>query len=489
MSALLRALLECKEVFPHLTNLEIPVFSTSQSMAGVVAQQFKGLGPMNVIRPLQYESARQNGTLDKWPANTYYRAKDAEGSAAGASNFRWVNIHTGRAFRIFPTSIRSMVGTISRLLCLFDELGDAISPDLFDTFRTGQTGSLLGVISTQGTVGSPMHEHCVRMERLPSSPRYSIHVRSADAQVCRTVEGMGEEDQWRAANPVLGSDILTYDHFRADYDVMVGHGDDRELTKFREKRLNLPVLATEASDLFDYEQVAACHDPEREAVGPCLAGIDLAQVNDFCGVAFWWPHTHKMLLHCFIPGKEKLEYYTQKHDYPLGDLMKAGYVTQSDEEYIDFRQVSEYIVNTLRRYRVRPGTVLCGADHYKLSSFRRTLRDSGLREGVDFPILVKVRQSSQFMGNFVVSFRNLVRQGKMHINGADLLIHALRAAHVARDSQLNLYFKRENQFTQRIDPLIAALMAVNVADYLDNDAPEAERERARYAPYVTEGAG
>ena len=186
-----------------------------------------------------------------------------------------------------------------------------------------------------------------------------------------------------------------------------------------------------------------------------------------------------------MPGKEELSYYTQKTDYPLGDLAKAGYVTQSDEEYINFKQVSAYILGVLQDRNIRPGTVICGSDHYKLSSFRRTLHDAGLREGVTFPVLVKVFQSSRYMGNFVVRLRNLVRQGTLHIDGIDLLIHALLAAHVARDTQLNLYFRRESQYTERIDPLIAGLMAVNIEDYLINEAPESERQRAMIAPYMT----
>ena len=246
-------------------------------------------------------------------------------------------------------------------MAIFDELGDSESSEVFDTYRTGQSNSLLTVISTQGKVGSPMHSHVQQLSHMKKSSRYNIHVRAADVKACRTVRGMGDEALWRAANPLLGSHILTYDGMRSDYEMMVRNGSDVEIQKFREKKLNVAVLPSDTADLFSHEEITACDDPERDAVGPCNMGIDLAQVNDFCAVSFWWPASHKMILHIFVPGKEELAYYTQKVDYPLGDLMKAGYVTQSDEEYINFRQVGTYILATLQRYNVRAGSVLCGS--------------------------------------------------------------------------------------------------------------------------------
>ena len=448
-------------------------------MGSVISTQYRALAPVTIVSTTQFENAKRDGSLNMFAQNTYYRQGSAEGSGAGKQLYKWTSVHSSRSFRIYPFSIRSMVGAISRLLAVFDELGDAPGSEVFDTYRTGQSGALLTVISTQGKVGSPMHNHVQQLQHMKKSSRYNIHVRAADAVACRTIKDMGDEAQWRAANPLLGSPILTYDAMRADYDLMVRNGVDAEIQRYREKRLNVPVLPSHTADLFTTEQIQACGDPGRQAAGPCQMGIDLAQVNDFCAVSFYWPDTHKMLLHCFVPGKEDLAYYAQKVDYPLGDLLKAGYVSQNrEEDYISFLDVSVFILKTLKDFHINPGEVLCGSDHYKLSSFRRTLAALNLIEGVDFPLLVKVRQSSIYMGNMVTNFRNLARNGDLHIDGIDLLIHALRAAHVARDSQLNTYFKRENQYTERIDPLIAAILSVNVEDYLWSDAGVDERERA-----------
>ena len=182
LAAIIRALNECADVLAHMTNVEIPIFSSSASMGGVISTQYKALAEMHYMTPTQSEKAQKAGTLGECAPGTYYRQEAAPGTGAGRQLTKWTNVHSGRSFRIYPFSIRSMVGMISRLFAIFDELGDAPGSDIFDTYRTGQSSALLAVISTQGKVDSPMHKHVQQLLHMPKSSRYSVRVHAADME-------------------------------------------------------------------------------------------------------------------------------------------------------------------------------------------------------------------------------------------------------------------------------------------------------------------
>ena len=138
-----------------------------------------------------------------------------------------------------------MVGNITRLISVFDELGAARDSELFNKLLTGASGSLICLIGTQGAHGSPLQIHIADLLTLNKPYRYAIHVRQAAVDKCESVEGMGDEEQWNLANPCLGSSVYSYADFRATYEKLVLSGNANTQVDFQ--RDNFCLLYTSPS--------------------------------------------------------------------------------------------------------------------------------------------------------------------------------------------------------------------------------------------------
>lgn len=466
-ASLIRAMLECDNFMPGLRQVTIPIYSLGLRTGKVFMDQLEKLGPLDIVEKRVYD--RDNYNLDDYTdaSQVYVRVSNGE-ARAGTLDIK--NVLTERTVSVRPNNVKANIGNIALLAQVFDEFGNEHNPMVYDTINTGNLQALNIMVGTRGRLGSVMNTRIDQLIKLDKAYRYALYVMSADQDVCRTSEGCGILEQWLAANPCLGEKWNPMSAFRTKYEESCLGGNVSKWEDFKMFNLNLKSLGASIAELFNLDQITQCDNPKVKQNGDCVIGLDLSAVHDFTAITFWWPLSEKMLLHCFVPaggGGETLKHYEQKTGYPLTALKRRGYVHETGGRQIDFRQVSQYILQQIKDTDQPPGSVIIACDNFRMATFKSTLQSQGLTCGVNFPVLMPVQMGSKYFGDLVTRFRNGVVNQRINFEGTELLEHALLGAIVKVDNQLNPYFDRASRESSRIDPLISCVLAYSAWHYFN----------------------
>lgn len=152
----------------------------------------------------------------------------------------------------------------------------------------------------------------------------------------------------------------------------------------------------------------------------CVAGIDLSRVIDLSAVAVVIERDGvlNVFAQFFLP-KEKIEEATARDGLPYDIYIKRGLLTPSGENFIDYKDVYQYMVDLVEKYQIYPLKV--GFDRYNATYLTDSLRTYGFH-------MDDVYQGTN-LSPIINTLEGLMKDGKVRIGDNDLLkMHLLNSA-------------------------------------------------------------
>ena len=359
------------------------------------------------------------------------------------------DVDTGSTFTALSADARKAHG-LSPTFAIADEVAQWRGRDLYDALATGagaHAEALLLAISTRSPdPDNPLEELLRYGEGVADGtipdPTFRSFVWTAPMGADPWAEGT-----WRAANPALGD-------FRSLDDVRSQAAQARRVpskeTSFRAFTLNQPIAP---DDRFlhstDWEACAGDAEPR----GPCFAALDLSSgAADLTALALHWPETGALKVVAFLPDAD-VERKMQEDRAPYREWINRGFIVPMPGRAID----RTWLVNWVARE-------VDGLDLAAVAHDRWGLKDLVAvmdREGVTLP-LKEHGQGFRDMGPSINAFEAAVLQATLRHGGNPVLRWAVGNAVVDTDPAGNRKLSKARAHG-RIDPLIAAVMAVGTA--------------------------
>jgi phage terminase large subunit-like protein len=267
------------------------------------------------------------------------------------------------------------------------------------------------------------------------------------------------EETWRACNPALGH-FLDFKEF-ASQAARAKRVPTFEPV-FQNLRLNRRV-AIEERWLTDAQWNACREDVSLDSlVGQrCFGGLDLSSTRDLTAFALHWPDSGHLAVWAWLPRETLAE---REHDdrVPYRVWAQQHYVELTPGSAIDKRTIALRLGELVAKYQ--PAVV--AADRWGLPELERSLKD----EGIDVP-LKPHGQGFRDMSPSTRVFEAKVLNKEVKHNGSPLLAWSLSNVVLERDAAGNAKPNKQKS-RERIDPVIAAVMAVGVAASEPAAAPQ-----------------
>ncbi len=358
---------------------------------------------------------------------------------------------TGATYVALSSDARKAHG-LSPAFFICDELAQWKARTLYDNLITG-TGAHadpLGiVISTQSAdpfhvMSELVHYGQQVNEGIVSDPTFAPFIYT----VPRDADPF-DEKLWRLANPALG-DFRSVEEMRTTAD-QARRIPAREAV-FRNLYLN---QAIEPDERFihgrDWDGLAEPFDPAELRGEECHAGLDLGSAADLCGLALWFPKRDRMLAWGFLPDHQ-MDVKALQDRAPYRLWVEQGHMIATPGRAIDKAWVAHKLKEIASEYDLRS----VAYDRWGMKDLEVILSVMGLH----LP-LKPHGQGFRDMGASVEEFERLVLQERLRHGGNPLLRWCLSNAAVESDPAGNRKLAK-NRSKGRIDPLIAAIMAVGV---------------------------
>ncbi|MEN6526639.1 MAG: terminase TerL endonuclease subunit [Candidatus Polarisedimenticolia bacterium] len=353
----------------------------------------------------------------------------------------------GSIFEALSADVRRGHG-LAPSLFVCDEFAQWKSGELLDNLMTGQgkrTRSLGIVISTQA--GSDQHPLSLLIDDAQRGLDLSVYVQllAAPADADPFIEAT-----WRACNPAWGA-FLDPVEFRAQ-----AQRAQRVPTfepKFRNLRLNQRIDCDER--WIPPAAWQACEGPiDLEGLRGqlCFGGLDLGSTRDLTAFALFWPASGALVVWTWCPA-ETLAERERTDRAPFRVWAQQGHVEATPGRATDKRAVALRLGALCARFKPRA----IGFDRWGLAELERVLAD----EGLDLP-LKEFGQGFKDMGPATAAFETRVLNQQLQHGGNPLLAWALTNVVLERDAAGGAKpHKRRSH--ERIDPIVASIMAVGVA--------------------------
>jgi phage terminase large subunit-like protein len=353
----------------------------------------------------------------------------------------------GSIFEVLSSDVRRGHG-LAPSLFICDEFGVWKTGELLDNLITGQgkrARSLGIVISTQA--GDDQHPFSLLIDDAARGLDPSIYLQLLSAPIDADPF---DEATWRACNPALGV-FLNLEEFR-------GQAERAKrvpsfAAKFRNLRLNQRVAADERwiSD----ETWTACAAPvDLDAlVGePCVGGLDLGSTRDLTALALYFERSKALVVWTWCPAETVAE---REHSdrAPYRVWAEQGHIELTPGRATDKRLVAMRLGSLCAKFTPR----VIGFDRWQIAELERVLAD----EGVDLP-LKEFGQGFKDMGPATAAFETRVLNGEIRHNGNPLVAWALNNVVLERDAT-GAAKPHKRRSHDRIDPVVAAIIAVGVA--------------------------
>jgi phage terminase large subunit-like protein len=193
---------------------------------------------------------------------------------------------------------------------------------------------------------------------------------------------------------------------------------------------------------------------EAEARGPCFGGLDLAGgAADLCAFALYWPETKLLRAWAFMPAGRVAEAELSDRA-PYAAWAAAGHVIITPGRAIDRAWLGNWMAEATEGLEL----VSIAADRWMLADLVQQLD----REGLSLPIAAH-GQGFRDMSPAVGALERLVLDARLRHGGNPLLRWSVANAAVEMDAAGNRKLSKLRS-RGRIDPLVAAIMAIGVAE-------------------------
>jgi len=363
------------------------------------------------------------------------------------------DVVTGSEYRALAAVPQRLHG-LGPVFWIADELAQWKSREVLDALTTSQGAvaePLAVVIST--TSADPHHvmtEWRLEAEAVLSGrvvdPTFLPFIWTAPPELA-----WDSDEAIHAANPAAG-DFLSLDELR----------DAREQARriparqasYELLRLNRPVSA-DARFVAAHDWLACCKpfnvDELRGA--RAIGGLDLSATSDLTAFALYFPDTGHLLVWGFLP-QAQVDEKARSDRVPYREWIDAGHIITTPGRAIDRRFVAATITKLIEPYECD----IIASDRWMLSAFEMDADAAGLTVQLE-----PFGQGFQSMAPAVVAFETLVLNSALIAN-SPLLTWAVSNAHVLTDPAGNRKVSKEYAASgRRVDPLIAAIMAIGLA--------------------------
>jgi phage terminase large subunit-like protein len=352
---------------------------------------------------------------------------------------------------------------LSPVLAILDEVGQVrgqMTPfiEAITTSQGAHEKPLLVMISTQAPSDADFLSTQIDDARRSGDPHTVCHVYEADPEC-----DLMDESQWAKANPALGL-------FRSK----------KDLEEQLKQAARIPSIEASARNLLLNQRVALESLWLAPAIwkgndgAPDLAvfrsgahvsmGLDLSQRNDLTaavlaakdddGVVHLWPFV-------FTP-QEGLTERQNRDKAPYATWVNGGELIAVPGKVLDYEWVSGWLRLKLEELSISVSSI--HFDRWRVNEMKQAAERAGFAQEAEW---CEVGQGYKDMSPRVELFETLLLQGKIRHGAHPLLNMSAANAIVVKDPAGNSKVDKTKS-TQRIDPLVAAIMAVGM--FIDQPA-------------------
>lgn len=360
---------------------------------------------------------------------------------------------TGSIYKALASDGKSVHGLASSFV-VCDELAQWHNRELFDVLRTSlgkREQPLLLVIGTQ----SPRAEN-VMSELVDYSTRIDsgeIDDPSFHGAVYAVPDDADPFDpaNWPLANPALGK-------FRSE----------RELGEEARRAQRMPTFEPAFRNLYMNQRVdaepKAINPAEWERCGaeinlaalagrPCYGGLDLSSTRDLSALALYFPEDGgALVVHCWCP-RDNMAEREETDRVPYRTWAKQGLIEATPGKAIDKHFIASRLAEVAGRYDLRG----LAFDRWGMADLKAILN----REGIALP-MVDWGQGFASMGPAVDAFETAMLSDRMH-HGMHPVLRWAAGNLVYEMDPAGLRKPSKNRSIDRIDPMVASIMAVGLA--------------------------
>ena len=266
------------------------------------------------------------------------------------------------------------------------------------------------------------------------------------------IEKWNDINELRKSNPNLGVSV-TVDYLLEE--IAIAEGSLSKKAEFITKYCNLKQNASTA--WLSAESVAkCCGDPlrlEDFMHSYCVVGIDLSQTRDLTAAVALIERDGELYVfaHFWLPA-EKMQEAQQRDGVPYDIYMQRGLLSPSGENFVDYHDCYNWIVDLVQRYEILPLKI--GYDRYSADYLTQDLKAYGFQ-------CDDVFQGDNLFG-VMQETQGLIEDGKIHIGDNDLLkMHFLDSAIKMNNERGRGRLVKVNN-TRHIDGMAALLDAMTV---------------------------
>ena len=343
---------------------------------------------------------------------------------------------------------------LSPVLAILDEVGQirGATSEFIEAITTSQgahENPLLIAISTSAPSDADMFSIWCDDATRSGDKRIVCHVYKAD-EGCNLLD----RDQWRKANPAMGI-------FRSEEDLQTQ----------LEQAARLPSMEAAARNLLLNQRVAQeslflAPDVWKRNAGPpdlevfrrhsVAIGLDLSARNDLTA-AVAAARDDEGVVHLlpfvFCPARG-IEERSRRDRAPYDAWVRDGLMVPIGGESMDYRQVTGYLRDKLGDLEIEPAVI--AFDRWRIKDFKAVAEELGFASMATWK---EVGQGFRDFSPRCDAFVSLMLEGKVRHGGHPLLNMAAANAIAVIDAAGGTKLDK-SKATQRIDPLVAAVMAV-----------------------------
>lgn len=357
-------------------------------------------------------------------------------------------------YRSLSSEAKSAHGGNYRII-IVDELGQVRTQadDFFDALVTGQGAQVdpkMVIISTQAATDLALFSQIMDAAIANDSGKTAVHLYAAEADCA-----LDDEEQWGRANPALAK-------FRSLDDVRRQCADALQMpsaaARFRNLVLNQRVAPESlfiAPEAWKRNNRPPSIDVMRKH-GVAI-GLDLSQKQDLtaaiCAAVDEDGDLH-LITHAFTP-RAGIVARGVRDRAPYTEWQRLGYLTSPDGAVVDYEAVCAHLVGWLIENEI--DVLRVAFDRWRINEFKRAAERMGFAQSA---VWVEVGQGFKDMSPRVESFETAVLRGKVRHGSHPVLNMAASCAVVVTDPAGGRKLDK-TKATQRIDPLVAAVMAAH----------------------------
>ena len=362
------------------------------------------------------------------------------------------DLESGSIWRALTSDARKAHG-LAPSFWVADEVAQWRSRELWDNLATGmgKRAQALGItISTQAA-----DDHHFLSEMLDAEPTLTTYVQLHTApDDC----ALDDRDAWAAANPALGA-FLNGDQF-ADAAARATRSPSFE-PSVRLLQLNQRVEAeTRFLNPADWDANGEPFDATDLEGQRCYGGLDLSSTRDLTVLCLWFPDAGALLAWHWVPADTIAE-REERDRVPYRHWAAAGLIETTVGRAPDRLAIVRQLADIRGRYDVQG----IAFDRWRYEDLGKLLSD----ESIDPPM-------TEFVPGFksyapaVDAFERAVLEGRMRHNGSPLLRWQAGSVVIETEPAGNRK-PAKNKSIDRIDGIVAAIMATGIADRDEGPRP------------------